>query len=242
MQRDPSFTIIHVSYALSKIPYVGFSPVRLQEQVVQIKSATISSPLSPIRHTGYTHNFTLPLAPIQTGAFIRGNSISAVSGSALCPPQPVHSHALEAITSPPLVSHSGTPYTSLRSCSQGSFAKRGYSVRLYLCYYNPIRQSDRLLPISVFNPYTGGLCHSRIDPDCLSHLPQFNLRLLAIHTVILTPSGRFGAMVCYFPKRISLRLQRRGSTPDSCPRHLHWFPRGQLISRGCNVRFMLRPV
>jgi len=46
-QRDPSSTIIHVSCALSKIPYVGFSPVRLQEQVVQVKPATDSHPLKP---------------------------------------------------------------------------------------------------------------------------------------------------------------------------------------------------
>ena len=44
-QRVPSSTIIHVSCALSKIPYVGFSPVRLQEQVVQIKPAIVSVPL-----------------------------------------------------------------------------------------------------------------------------------------------------------------------------------------------------
>jgi hypothetical protein len=37
MRRVPSSTIIHVSCALSKIPYVGFSPVRLQGQVVQIR-------------------------------------------------------------------------------------------------------------------------------------------------------------------------------------------------------------
>jgi hypothetical protein len=42
-----SSTIIHVSCALSKIPYVGFSPVRLQEQVVLIKPATDSLPLKP---------------------------------------------------------------------------------------------------------------------------------------------------------------------------------------------------
>ncbi len=67
---------------------------------------------------------------------------------------------------------------SLCSCSQGSFARRGYSVHLHHRSYNPIRQSDRLLPTSDFNPYTGGLCHSRIVPDYLSDLPQFNLRFL----------------------------------------------------------------
>jgi len=47
-------------------------------------------------------SFTLPLASILSNALIRDNSVSAVSGSALRPPQPVYSHALEAITSPPL--------------------------------------------------------------------------------------------------------------------------------------------
>ncbi len=136
------------------------------------------SPLSPIRHAGFNATFTLPLAPIPIDALIRGNSVSAVSSSALRPPQPVYSHALEAITSPPLVWHSGTSIDSLCSCSQGSFARRGYSVHLHHRSYNPIRQSDRLLPTSDFNPYTGGLCHSRIVPDYLSDLPQFNLRFL----------------------------------------------------------------
>jgi len=68
--------------------------------------------------------------------------------------------------------------SSLCSCSQGSFAKRGYSVHLHHRSYDPIRQSDRLLPISAFNPYTGGLCHSWIVPDCLAGLPQFTLRFL----------------------------------------------------------------
>ena len=74
--------------------------------------------------------------------------------------------------------HSGTSIGFHRSCSQGSFTRRGYSVRLHHRSYDPIRQSGRLLPISVLTPYTGGLCHSRIDPDCLPHLPQFNLRFL----------------------------------------------------------------
>jgi hypothetical protein len=60
-QRVPSSTIIHVSCALSKIPYVGFSPVRLQEQVVQIKPATDSGPLKSYPTCGVHYHlyFTL---------------------------------------------------------------------------------------------------------------------------------------------------------------------------------------
>ena len=61
---------------------------------------------------------------------------------------------------------------------QGFFAKRGYVVHLYHRSYHPIRQSDRILPISDFNPYTEGLWHSRIDPAYLPDLPQFTLRFL----------------------------------------------------------------
>lgn len=64
------------------------------------------------------------------------------------------------------------------SCSQGYFAKSGYSVLFYHCSYYPIRRSDRILPISVLNPYTVGLCHSMVVPDYLSDLPQFTLHFL----------------------------------------------------------------
>ena len=67
---------------------------------------------------------------------------------------------------------------SLSSHSQRSFAKRGYVVHLYHCSYDLIRQSDRILPTSDFNPYTDGLWHSRIVPAYLSDLPQFTPRFL----------------------------------------------------------------
>jgi hypothetical protein len=69
-------------------------------------------------------------------------------------------------------------HNSRCSCPQGYFAKRGYSVHLYHSSYYPIRQSDRIFPISDFNPYTVGLCHSRVVPDFLTDLPQFNPHLL----------------------------------------------------------------
>jgi hypothetical protein len=102
---------------------------------------------------------------------------------------------------------------SLRSCFQRSFAKRGYSVHLYHRYYDLIRQSVRILSISVFNPYTKGLRHSRIVPAYLTDLPQFTQRLLPCMPPSLPPTGRFVALVCFFTKRFGLRLQRTGSTP-----------------------------
>ena len=66
----------------------------------------------------------------------------------------------------------------LCSCLQRPFAKSGYVVHLHFRYYGLIRHSDRILPISVFNPYTVGLCHSLVDPDFLSQLPQFTLHFL----------------------------------------------------------------
>ena len=47
-ERVPSSAIAHVSCAPSKIPDIGFSPVRLQERVIQIKpSKKQFRPLSP---------------------------------------------------------------------------------------------------------------------------------------------------------------------------------------------------
>ena len=106
------------------------------------------------------------------------NSVSAVSSSALCPHQPVNSHPLEAITSPPVLWHSGIFSYSLSSHSQRSFAKRGYVVHLYHRSYDLIRQSDRIRPTSDVNPYTNGLWHSRIGPAYPSDLPQFTPRFL----------------------------------------------------------------
>ena len=99
------------------------------------------------------------------------------------------------------------------SHSQGTFARRGYSVRLHYRYYVPIRQSDRFLPISDFNPYTGGLCHSRVVPDYQSDLPQFNPRLLLYMPSSLLRLDILMPIVCFFSRYCGLRPKRRGSTP-----------------------------
>ncbi len=91
-------------------------------------------------------------------------------------------------------------------------------------------------------PYAGGLCHSRIVPDCLADLPQFNLRLL----LYMPPS---------LPRQVvSLHLSDASQdvsvfTQSVEVRHplpalviFYRSPGGQLMSRGCDVRFMLRPV
>ena len=107
----------------------------------------------------------------------------------------------------------------LGSCLQRPFAKSGYVVQLHFRYYGLSRHSDRILPISVFNPYTVGLCHSLVDPDFLSELPQFTLRFLLympislprrIVSLLLSVSSRNAAVFARFSVA---RL------PISCPRH-----------------------
>lgn len=103
---------------------------------------------------------------------------------------------------------------------RGTLLRSGYSVLFYHCSYYPIRQSDRILPLSVFNPYTDGLCHSRIDPDYLSDLPQFTLHFLfymppsiprraaSLHLSVTSQS------VTAFTQYVKARH------PLLCPRHL----------------------
>ncbi len=104
-----------------------------------------------------------------------------------------------------------------RSHSQGAFARRGYSVRLHYRYYVPIRQSDRFLPISDFNPYTGGLCQSQVVPDYQSDLPQFNPRLLLYMPPSLLRLDILMQIVCFLSRYCGLRPKRKGSTPDTMP-------------------------
>ena len=107
----------------------------------------------------------------------------------------------------------------LCSCLQRPFAKSGYVVQLHFRYYDLSRHSDRILPISVLNPYTVGLCHSLVDPDSLSELPQFTLRFLLymplslprrVASLLLSVSSRNTAVFAQLP---GARL------PISCPRH-----------------------
>ena len=59
VQRVPISSMTHVSCALSKIPYVEFSPVRLQRQVVQIKPFAIGSAFKPYHAYGLPHQHLL---------------------------------------------------------------------------------------------------------------------------------------------------------------------------------------
>lgn len=132
---------------------------------------------------------------------------------------------------------------SLRSCFQRSFAKRGYSVRLYHRSYDLIRRSVRILSTSDFNPYTKGLWHSRIVPAYLTHLPQFTLRLLLYMPTSL-PRRAVLLLLSVSSQNASVFAHiAEARHPIPCPRHFHPASReGHLTSRGCNVRFMLRPV
>jgi len=170
------------------------------------------------------------------------NSVSAVSSSALCPHQPVNSHVLEAVTSPPLLWHSGISSYSRNSYFQRFFAKRGYVVHLYHRSYNLIRQSDRILPISDFNPYTAGLWHSRIVPAYLPDLPQFTLCFLLYMPPSL-PRQAVSLHLSVSSRNVSV-FAHNVKARHLLPAHVTFHPamrEGQQISRGCNVRFMLRP-
>ena len=87
-------------------------------------------------------------------------------------------------------------------------------------------------------------CHSRRAPDVLIRPSPIYSVSPSLHAVILTPAGRFAARVCCFTKRLSLRLERRGSTPTSCSHRLPpvarraaHFPRLQcsLYATACKV-------
>ncbi len=71
--------------------------------------------------------------------------------------------------------------------------------------------------LHLIRAYTKSLCHSRIDPDCTSDLPQFTLHFLFLHAAIHTPASRSVASVCYFTKRISLHPICRGSALATLP-------------------------
>ena len=132
---------------------------------------------------------------------------------------------------------------SLRSCFQRSFAKRGYSVRLHHRSYDLIRQSVRILSTSVFNPYTKGLWHSRIVPAYLTDLPQFTPRLLPYMPTSLPRRAVLLHLSVSSQNASVFAHIAEARHPLLCPRHFHPASReGHLTSRGCNVRFMLRPV
>jgi len=135
------------------------------------------------------------------------------------------------------------PSYSRSSYSQRSFAKRGYVVHLYHRSYDLIRQSDRIPPTSDFNPYTDGLWHSRIDPACLSDLPQFNPYLL----IYMPPSlpRRTVPLHISVSSRNTSVFAHNVEARHPIPAHTTFHPalrEGQFGFRGCNVRFMLRPV
>ena len=110
--------------------------------------------------------------------------------------------------------------------------------------YVPIRQSDRFLPISVFNPYTDGLCQSRVVSDYQSDLPQFNPRLLLYMPSSLLRLDILMQIVCFLSRYCGLRPKRKGSTPDTMPtpistgyRRTHHLPKLQcsLYATACIV-------
>ena len=110
---------------------------------------------------------------------IGGNSVSAVSSNALCPPQPVHSHALEKPLPPGRYCDTQAHrHYFCCSCPQRPFAKRGYVVGLYHCYpasSATLMNSFRFRPLDLY----GKSLSFKAVPDCPSELPQFTLRFLS---------------------------------------------------------------
>ncbi len=106
------------------------------------------------------------------------------------------------------------------SCPQRPFAKRGYVVHLHHRYYGLIRQSDKILPTSDFNPYTEGLWHSKADPAYLSDLPQFTLRVL-FHMPPSIPRRAISLHMSVSTRNASVFAPiPQARHPLSCPCHL----------------------
>ena len=98
------------------------------------------------------------------------------------------------------------------------------------------------LRLHLIQAYTKSLCHLR--QILTAHQTFPNLLRISFSTCRHPYPGESLRCIClllheaYQP---SPNVQRFGTR---FPAHaiFHWFPRGQPFSRGCNVRFMLRPV
>ena len=130
-KRVPSPALAHVSCALSKIPYVGFSPVRLQAEASYDQPYPSRQPYKIKRHVRI-----LPHGSRFDRAFVVLMP-SCLNGGHYQHHQP---QAVWTTTS-----------------AHGSFAPKGLCCPFPHRSYDPIRQSRRLPPISHFWLYGGSL-------------------------------------------------------------------------------------
>jgi hypothetical protein len=133
-------------------------------------------------------------------------------------------------------------YCSCDPYPQRPLTRRGYVVRLHHRYYALIRQSGALSPISYYRLIRRVFV---IQGQILTAHQTFPNLLCASFSTCRHPypgeSLRCICLLLHEAYQPSPNVQRFGTR---FPAHaiFHWFSRGQPFSRGCNVRFMLRPV
>ena len=130
VRRVPSSSMVHVSCAPSKIPYVGFSPVRLQAKAYQQYPAQRAPSVKCQIHIP-------PDASWFDTAFV--NHV----------PSCLHGRHYQP---------TGLSSPLLTTLAHGPFAPAGLCCPSPLCYYDPIRGSLPLPLISQFAGYTKGPC------------------------------------------------------------------------------------
>jgi len=177
--RVPNSTLAHVSCALSKIPYVGFSPVRLQARGRKVSGSLpeCHGTLSAAPTYRPTASSLLPPSPAscgtQTEPYVRGLALHRALRTAL-----PKGHRLPEPT--------------------GSSLRGGYAVHPHPRYYNPIRPSWSLPSTSrLITAYRSGLCHAK--PSWLR--PRGSLLYLttpSMRAVARTPGGGLSASARFF--------------------------------------------
>jgi hypothetical protein len=151
--------------------------------------------LSPYTPAPLPVYYRLRLITPVTQPYIRGNSVSAVTSSALCPLLPVFSQqgnqaSLHGFLKP--------------SKPRGPSPRKSYAVSHHHRYYGLIRRSDRLPPISLPRLYRRSLAFQ--NSSCLSIRPSplYSVYLSPVATTH-TPESVSGALAYSFPDPIGHR-------------------------------------
>ena len=200
----------HVSCSPSKIPYVGFSPVRLQ---------TGSRPRPSPQGPGLKRRTRIHPGSDGLYAADDGGSKEKVNTRSRTPRRP---------SGPSLVfrrpTQSRGPWLASGLCCPAGSS-------LTMASSEPLGPSPRLICF-----VQGGLC-----PTVLSGLGSRGSPICSacpfLRAAVRTPADRAAARGCSFAARSGLRHLCTGSASASPPSPaLRW-----SASRGCNVRFTLRP-
>jgi len=178
----------HVSSSLSEIPYVGFSPVRLQTGI-QPRPSLARKGLSA--RSAFTHSvptYTWPKLLAQTGA------------------SPQHCWFFRSRA----VSSNGTPFNIANSTPvQRPLARQWVMLsHRVIAYYGLIRNSRPLPSIYVLLRWVFAL---RPCMGWYREAPQFAPRVFPLRAAFRTPVDRTVAHGCSFTVRTSLRPLHRGS-------------------------------